>query len=54
MLTRRGFAAMGAAVAALPRTGGAQPGWPAKPVRIALGSAAGSSVDVPVRALCQR
>ncbi|MGE0422993.1 MAG: Bug family tripartite tricarboxylate transporter substrate binding protein [Reyranellaceae bacterium] len=54
MLTRRGFAAMGAAAAALPRTGGAQPGWPSKPVRIVLGSAAGSSVDVPVRALCQR
>jgi len=34
MLTRRGFAAMGAAATLLPAIGGAQEPWPTKPVRI--------------------
>lgn len=32
----------------------AQAGWPSKPVRVLVGSAAGSSVDTPVRAVCAR
>jgi tripartite-type tricarboxylate transporter receptor subunit TctC len=54
MLTRRGFAAMGAAATLSPAIGGAQEQWPTKPVRVVLGSAPGASVDVPVRAVSQR
>lgn len=54
MLTRRGFAAMGAAATLLPAIGGAQEQWPTKPVRIVLGSAPGASVDVPVRGVALR
>lgn len=54
MLTRRGLVAMGAGMALAPATGAAQGQWPTKQVRIVVGSAPGSSVDVPVRALCQR
>ncbi len=54
MLTRRGFAAMGAAATLLPSISRAQQDWPTKPVRVVLGSAAGSSVDVPVRGVSLR
>jgi tripartite-type tricarboxylate transporter receptor subunit TctC len=54
MLTRRRLAAL-APVAALASTGAhGQERWPTKPVRVLVGSAPGSSVDAPVRAVCLR
>jgi tripartite-type tricarboxylate transporter receptor subunit TctC len=54
MLTRRTLSMMATAAALMPATTRAQQPWPNKTVRVVLGSAPGSSVDIPVRAVCQR
>ena len=54
MLTRRTAIALTTAATLMPAAASAQERWPTKLVRVVIGSAAGSSVDVPVRALCQR
>ncbi len=54
MLTRRRLAALASAVTLPAIAVRAEERWPTKLVRVLVGSAPGSSVDAPVRAVCQR
>ncbi|MFO1197455.1 MAG: tripartite tricarboxylate transporter substrate binding protein [Burkholderiaceae bacterium] len=54
MKDRRSFLLGGAALAAAAPRGARAQAWPARPVRILLGSGAGGSVDIPTRALAVR